>query len=87
MVDILEQIKSSIKDGNVIMGTERVLKSLKSKGLKRVALANNVSDEVRSEIEHFARLSDVDVEIVNMNNEELGTFCKRKHNISVLGMN
>ena len=86
MVDVLDEIRVALKNDKVVFGSERVLKMLKTNSLSKVCLSKNVSDSVSEDINNYASISGIAVEHLKMSNEELGTFCKRKHFISILGI-
>ena len=87
MADVLDEIKLALKNEKITYGTEKVMKMIKTKSLSRVILSKNVPEDVEADINNYASLSEIPVDKVDLNNEELGTFCKRTHLISVLGIN
>ncbi|MFP4118121.1 MAG: ribosomal L7Ae/L30e/S12e/Gadd45 family protein [Candidatus Woesearchaeota archaeon] len=86
MVDILDELKKSVKDEKLVVGTEQVLKGIRDKSIKKVVLSSNVPEDIKDDIEKYTSLTGIPVEKLSMDNEELGTFCKRKFHISVLGL-
>lgn len=86
MADILDEIRNALKNDKVVYGTEKVKKSLKNNSLAKVVLSKDVPDDVKFDLEKYASLVGISVEQLKFTNEELGTFCKRKHLISVLGI-
>lgn len=87
MADVLEDLKVAIKNEKLVIGTETVMKGIRDKSLKRVLVSSNAPEDVKEDIAKYAGLSDIPVDHLEMNNEELGTFCKKKYHISVLGLN
>ena len=86
MVEVLDEIKVALKNGKITYGTEKVIKLLKTKSLTKVILSKNVPEDVIEDIKTYTSLSEIPVEKVGFTNEELGTFCKRTHLVSVLGI-
>ncbi len=86
MADIMDEIRTALKAEKIMFGEERVIKSLKKKELSKVVLSKNVADSVKEDIERYASIADIPLEQVNMHNEDLGVFCKRKHFVSVIGL-
>ena len=82
----MKELKQAVQDGNVLIGTERVMKAVKAGNLKKVFLAKNCPAEVKRDIEHYASLGSISVEQVEMDNEELGVFCKKNFFVSVIGV-
>ncbi len=86
MAEVLDELKTSIKNGTIVVGTDTVLKGIRDKSLKKVFLSSNVPTDIREDVEKYSGLSGIPVEQLDMDNEELGTFCRRKYHISVLGL-
>jgi len=87
--DIEEEIKllkTRVQEGKAIIGTERVIKSIRNGSLKKVYLASNCPQKARDDIAHYAKLTAVPVVELNYNNEEIGIFCKKNFLVSVLGL-
>ena len=80
------EILKLLRDGNLIIGNDVVKKMLKVGKISKVFLAKNCSDEMRSEITYYKKLSTFDIEECEMTNEELGELCKKPFSISVLGV-
>lgn len=86
MVDILEELKTSVKNNSIVIGTETVLKGIRDKSLKKIILSRNSPEDIKEDIEKYAGLAEIPFEVLDMDNEELGVFCKKKFHISVLGL-
>lgn len=82
--DSLKELKTKINTATI--GTDRVMKELKAGNLSTIYLAKNCRADVKGDIEYYASLSDVPVVVLDMDNEELGVFCKKNFFISVLGV-
>ncbi len=79
-------LKEAIKEGKVILGTERVMKLLKKNKLKKIYLSANCPEKVVLDIQHHSKLAKVAVIKLNKTNDELGSFCKKPFSVSVLGV-
>ena len=79
-----EEIQSAVKSNNAILGYRRSIKFAKLNKPKLIVMANNVPDQIRSEIEHTVKLSDSKFEVFNGNSRDLGTFCGKPFPVSVL---
>ena len=84
--DDIKLLKIRVQEGKAIVGTERVLKGIKSGSLKKVFLASNCPAKVREDLIHYAKLSSIPVVELSYNNEEVGVFCKKNFLVSVLGL-
>lgn len=80
----MKDLKAKLQDGKVIIGKERVLKHLRAKSLAKVFLASNCPEDLKEDLVTFAKLVKVPVIELNLNNEELGLFCKKGFFIAVL---
>jgi len=80
----IKQLKSKVQDGKAIIGTDRVVKGIKSGIVKKVFLANNCPDEVKTDVVQFAKIANIPIETLPYDNEELGVFCKKNFFVSVL---
>jgi ribosomal protein L30E len=81
----LIELKSKLVDEKVIVGTERVIKMLRVGKLEKVFLAKNCPEEAKEDITKFASLGKVKLELLSLDNEELGVFCKKNFFVSVIG--
>ena len=79
----MKEIDEALKQKNLVIGSERVLKLLRADKLKKVLVAKNCKDEVMEEIKRYS--SDVDVVELDVPNDELGVMCKKQFSISVIG--
>ncbi len=82
----LSQLKAEVQKGQIIVGTERVLKYLNEGKLQKVFLAKNCPPKSRSDVMQFVRLAQVPLVELGLTNEELGIFCKKNFFVSVLGI-
>lgn len=81
----LKELKNKIQEGKIVVGTDKVLQRLKDKSLSRIFLANNCPKKTKENINYYAQLSKISVIDLEMNNEELGLFCKKNFFIAALG--
>lgn len=87
--DIGEELKSlrnEIQERRVVIGTERVMKEIKAKKLKKVFVANNCPQRTKDDVQYYVELTGIQLVELAMNNEELGVFCKKNFFVSVLGI-
>ena len=81
----MSKLEDALKEGNLIIGRDRTLKMLKNDKLKKIFLASNCDEETKEQIKKYAKLGNVEVIELDINNHELGTKCKKLFAISVLG--
>ena len=82
----IKELKIKVLDGKVILGRERVIKSLQSDKLSKILMASNCPDKIKEDIVHYAKLADVVVVNLEQDNEELGIVCKKNFFVSVIGI-
>lgn len=80
----MSKLQDVLKKEKLIYGTEKTLKLLRNGKVKLIFLANNVKDDVKAEIEHLAKLGNVEVVHLKIPNTEVGVVCKKPFAISVL---
>ncbi len=82
---LAEEIKKIAKQENVIIGKDRVIKALKKGAIKHIFLSSNCSESLNSEIEYYAKLSNIEVVKTPYSNEDIGVMFKKQFSISVFG--
>ena len=82
----IDDIKKALKDGKVVIGTSRVMKSLRAGNLSKVYLTSNCPADVKKNVKYYAGLGKTEVVQLKLANDALGTVCKKPFSISVLGI-
>jgi len=77
-------LKEKIKNNEVVIGTERVLKRLRIGKLKKIYVSSNCPKQIREDIKHYADIYKIEIKESEKTNEELGVLCKKPFSISVL---
>lgn len=80
------EIRKLLGSDKLVVGSDRVLKLLRQGELKKVILASNVKPIMRDDILAYSAQGNVEIITLDIPNEELGVYCKRPYNISVLGI-
>lgn len=80
------EVRRLMEAGKLEIGTELVLKKLKTGKISKVFLTSNCPEEVKEDIERYAALSKAEVVQLDMPNEELGIVCKKPFSISIAGL-
>ena len=80
------EIKKLLKAGNVIIGTEKSVKSLKLGRVQKILLSSNCPAGVEKSINYYAGLNDAEIHKLEFPNDELGVICKKPFSISVLAV-
>lgn len=79
-------IRKLLGSDKLVIGSDRVLKMLRNNELKQIILASNVKREVKDDIVTYSKQNNIEVVELDVPNEELGIYCKKPFNISVLGI-
>ena len=82
----ISELKKLLKLDKIILGTDRTLKLLKLGTADRVFLSSNCPEEVKKDIEYYAKLSNVPLIYLKQPNDELGILCKKPYPVSVLSV-
>ena len=80
------EIKKLIKAGNIILGTEKTVKSLKLGKVEKVLLSSNCPERIEKGINYYAGISGAELHKLDYPNDELGVICKKPFSISVLAL-
>lgn len=80
----MNELQEALKNKNLVIGTKRTLKLLKNDKLKKILLASNCDEDIKQEIEKYAKISGVEVIQLDLPNDELGARCKKPFSISII---
>jgi large subunit ribosomal protein L30e len=83
--DVIE-IRKLSEGGKLAIGTQTVIKKLKTGKVSRVFVTSNCPAEVKADVERYAALSKAEVVHLGIPNEELGVVCKKPFSISIAGL-
>lgn len=82
----IAEIRKLLKGKNIIIGTEKTIKSLKLGKTKEIYLSSNCPENIINTIEHYSKLTKVSVVRLKHPSNELGILCKKPFSISVLSV-
>ena len=81
-----DQIKDAIANNSAIIGTKRVLKTIRTGDVSSVVIANNCPDNVKKDVMHYSKVAGIEVNEYRGTGKDLGTFCGKPFSISVLAI-
>jgi len=84
--EIVKLLREKLQDKKVIVGTDRVLKELKAKKLTQVLVASNCPEQFKEDMKHYAQLAGIPFHDLELDNEELGIFCKKNFFVAAIGI-
>lgn len=82
----MKEIAENLKAGKLIVGTKRTIKGIRKGTIEKVFLAKNAPETIVEDIEHYCKLTEVKVETLDIECDELGVVCKKPFMISVVGI-
>ncbi len=80
------ELKKLLKTNKLILGTEKTQKILRLGTALKVFLSSNCPEQVRKDIEYYAKLVNVPIVQLKQPNDELGTLCKKPYPVSVISI-
>ncbi len=80
------EIKKMMKLSNVVIGSERTLKSLKLGKVQKVLISSNCPEKMEQDISYYAQLSGAELYKLEYPNDELSVICKKPFSISALAL-
>ncbi|MEM5790545.1 MAG: 50S ribosomal protein L30e [Candidatus Aenigmatarchaeota archaeon] len=83
-MDLIKEIQMALKENRVIIGYRESIDFIKSNKPKLVVMAKNVPENMRKEIEHNAKIFDLEVIVFEGSSKELGVICGKPFPISTL---
>ena len=82
----MKEIAENLKAGKLIVGSKSTIKGIRKGTVKKVFLAKNAPELIAEDIEHYCKLTEVEVERLDVECDELGVVCKKPFMISVVGI-
>ena len=83
---VREDIKSALENDKVLIGKKRIIKDIKTKDLNLVIVASNCPDEIKKDLNHYAKIGEVNVQEFDGTSKELGTFCGKPFPIATIAI-
>ena len=83
-MDIDRGIRVAVDTGNVILGSKRTIQSLKLGKGKLVGMASNIPEDLKEDIEYYAKLSEIPVYTHEGTSVELGSVCGKPFTVGAL---
>ena len=86
MVDFVFELRKAEDTGKIVMGAKKSIQYAKMGGAKLIIVARNARPDIKSDIEHYAKLSGIPVYEFEGTSVELGTLLGRPHTVSALAV-
>ncbi len=82
----LNEIRKLIREDKVALGADVVLKKVEKGEIATVYIAKNCPQAVLTKLERYQKITQFELETLDLSNEELGVACKKPFSIAVIGV-
>jgi large subunit ribosomal protein L30e len=86
VIDIDKAITSAVKTGKVSFGACSAVQSAQTGKAKLIILASNCPKDVRGDVEHYSKLSNVPLMVHKGTSLDLAAVCGRPFSVSALSI-
>jgi large subunit ribosomal protein L30e len=87
MMDVDRGIRVAVDTGNVTLGSEKSIQSLKLGKGQLVVVAANSPDHIIEDVEYYANLSEIPFHTYDGTSVELGSVCGKPFTVATLVVN
>ncbi|MBI2084255.1 MAG: 50S ribosomal protein L30e [Candidatus Aenigmarchaeota archaeon] len=81
---LTEEVQEAIKSNKAIIGYNETITYIKTNKPRLIVVSNNLSSNVRKELEHNTKISKVKLETFDGTSRELGVICGKPFPVSAL---
>lgn len=86
-MDVDRGIRVAVDTGNVTLGSVKSIQGLKLGKAKLVIMAQNCPDDIREDVLHYSRLSEIPVYYYKGTSVELGSVCGKPFTVATMTIN
>ncbi len=86
MADLSTNIRLAVDSGDVALGLNKVLGSVKKNEAKLIVVAAKSRSDILQDITHISKVSNIKHIQFNGNSMELGALCGKPYSVSVLSI-
>lgn len=83
-MDVDRGIRVAVDTGSVTLGSEKSIQALKIGNGKLVIIAENCPREIREDVEHYSKLSDIPVYTFEGSSVDLGSVCGKPFPVATM---
>lgn len=84
MIDVDKAIASAVKTGKVVFGANEAIRSARSGKARLIVVASNSPLQLRGNIDHYGKLSQVPIVAYRSNGVDLGMVCGKRFAVTAL---
>jgi len=81
-----KDIKNALKEKKLIIGSESVLRNIKSVSVSYVIYPINCREDVLKELKYYSKNFGLDIRKFKGNSRQLGELCGKPFNVMLLGI-
>ncbi len=82
----IDEIKESIDNKKIIIGTDSTMKALKMDKLKKIFMSSTCPEDVKNDLNYYASFKSVPITALEYPSDEVGVICKKPFSITVLAI-
>ena len=86
MKDIKKTIMSAVKEGRAKIGIKSTTKAMIKGEISTVFVSSDCPSDMRAEVDNYAGIKEIPVEVFPGNSRELSIICKKPFNITVISL-
>jgi len=83
-MDIDRGIRVAVDTGNVTLGSKKSIQNLKLGKGKIVIISENAPEDIKDDVEYYAKLSNIPVYVYEGSSVELGSVCGKPFTVTTL---
>lgn len=84
--DFLNELKEALNKKNVVIGSRQAIRLLKTGELKSIIVSQNCPENIKKDINHYAKMRQMDVKKFNGDSKQLGILCGRPFSIATIAI-
>ncbi len=85
-MDLAFELRKADETGKIIKGAKEAIRLAKMGGAKLIVVAKNARQDVKDDIQYYAKLSGIPVYEFDGSSVELGTILGRPHTVSAIAI-
>jgi len=81
-----KEVKDALKAKKVLLGTNSVIRGVKTGSVKTVIKASNSPENIMGDLSYYSKIGNISIENFNGNSKQLGELCGKPFNILLVGL-
>ena len=80
------EIKKAMKEKKIVIGSKNVINGIRNTSLDSVFYAENCSENLLNQLNHYSKISNIEIKKFEGDSEHLGELCAKPFNILIVGI-